>query len=178
MEVHGSRLTVHRKISSTKGCEGNRGTRDEGRYIVSACLVGINCRYDGKNKLLGKVQRLVSQGRAIPVCPEQLGGLPTPRLPMEIRDGSGEDVLGGRTGVFTKEGVDVTTQCIKGAHEVLKLAKLVGARAAILKARSPSCGFGRIYDGTFTNNLRKGNGVTASLLRREGVKILTEEELN
>jgi len=155
-----------------------RGSRNERRYIVSACLAGINCRYDGENKLLRKVQRLVRQGEAIPVCPEQLGGLPTPRLPMEIRDGSGKDVLDGRTGVFTKEGEDVTSQCIKGAHEALKLAKLVGARVAILKARSPSCGCGQVYDGTFTNNLRKGEGVTASLLRREGIEIITEEELN
>ncbi len=155
-----------------------RGWRDERRYIVSACLAGINCRYDGENKLLRKVQRLVRQGKAIPVCPEQLGGLPTPRLPMEIQGGSGKDVLDGRTGVFTKEGEDVTSQCIKGAHEVLKLAKLVGARVAILKARSPSCGYGQVYDGTFTNNLRKGEGVTASLLRREGIEIITEEELN
>jgi uncharacterized protein YbbK (DUF523 family) len=111
--------------------------------IVSACLAGLRCRYDGSKKACEAVMRLVAEGKAIPVCPEQLGGLPTPRLPAEIR--------GGR--VVRQDGVDVTAEFSRGAEEVLKLAKLAGATTAILKARSPSCGSGKIYDGSFTGGL-------------------------
>jgi len=135
--------------------------------IVSACLAGIRCRYDGKDNFCAKVSELVKKGLAIPLCPEQLGGLPTPRVPAEIR---GEKV-------FNKNGKDVTENFIKGAQETLKVAKLVNCKIAVLKSNSPSCGFGKVYDGTFSDKLTKGNGFTASLLSSNGIKIYTENDL-
>jgi uncharacterized protein YbbK (DUF523 family) len=111
--------------------------------------------------------RLVAEGKAIPVCPEQLGGLPTPRLPAEI---SGDKVI-------RKDGVDVSEAFNRGAQEALKLAKLVGAQAAILKARSPSCGSGKIYDGSFTGKLVEGDGVFAGLCKQNGIDVKTEEDV-
>jgi len=135
--------------------------------LCSACLLGIKCRYDGKDKLNKKVIELSKKKILIPVCPEQLGGLSTPREPAEQK--------GKR--VITKSGKDVTQNFKKGAKEVLKLAKLFGIKEAILKQKSPSCGFGKIYDGSFSGKLIKGNGVTAALLKRKGIKIITEEDL-
>lgn len=140
--------------------------------IVSACLAGINCRYDGGNNLNKEIRDMVVRGEAMPVCPEQLGGCPTPRPPVEILKGTGADVLDGRCRVVKKDGNDVTQQFIKGANEVLKIAKLIGAKKAILKSKSPSCGFGKIYDGTFEGVLAEGNGVTAELLKRNGIEVL------
>jgi uncharacterized protein YbbK (DUF523 family) len=133
--------------------------------IVSACLAGVACRYDGAAKPCEKVLRLVAEGIAIPVCPEQLGGLPTPRLPAEM--------IGDR--VIRKDGVDVTEAFHRGAREALKLARLVGAKTAILKARSPSCGYGKIYDGTFTSTLVDGYGIFADLCKKDGMIVNTEE---
>ena len=135
--------------------------------IVSACLAGINCRFDGKNSANEKVMRLVKGGKAIPVCPEQLGGLSTPRENSEIRNGR----------VFTASGKDVTGAMQKGAEETLRIARIVGAKEAVLKGRSPSCGKGQIYDGSFSKKLVDGNGIAAELLMRNGLKVLTEEEL-
>ena len=135
--------------------------------LCSACLLGIKCRYDGKDKLIKKVIELSKKKILIPVCPEQLGGLSTPREPAEQK--------GKR--VITELGKDVTQNFKKGAKEVLKLAKLFGIKEAILKQKSPSCGFGKIYDGSFSGKLIKGNGVTAALLKRKGIKIITEEDL-
>jgi len=135
--------------------------------LCSACLLGIKCRYDGKDKLIKKVIELSKKKILIPVCPEQLGGLSTPREPAEQK--------GKR--VITKSGKDVTQNFKKGAKEVLKLAKLFGIKEAILKQKSPSCGFGKIYDGSFSGQLIKGNGVTAALLKRNKIKIITEEDL-
>ena len=135
--------------------------------IVSACLAGLNCRYDGRNSANEKVIALVREGKAIPICPEQLAGFSTPREPIEIR----------QSRVFTKSGKDMTEQLQKGAEETLKIAKLVGAKEAILKSKSPSCGKGKICDGTFSGKLVAGNGVTAELLMKNGVRVLTEEQL-
>ncbi len=135
--------------------------------IVSACLAGIECNYKGKAKPCQEVIELVKEGRAIPVCPEQLGGLKTPRPASEIKNG----------GVVTKEGTDVTLQFEKGAKEALKIALLANCKEAILKARSPSCGSGRIYDGTFSGKLINGDGIFASKLRKNKIKVFTEEEL-
>jgi uncharacterized protein YbbK (DUF523 family) len=135
--------------------------------IVSACLVGICCRYDGAGKPCEAVMRLVAEGRAVQVCPEQLGGLTTPRPPAEI--------VAGR--VIRKDGVDVTAAFQRGAREALKLAQMVGAKAAILKARSPSCGSGKIYDGSFSGQLVDGNGVFAGLCKHDGMEVKTEEEI-
>jgi len=142
-------------------------------YIVSACLVGVNCKYSGGHNLDPRIKKLVEEGKAIPVCPEQLGGLATPRPPAEIKDGDGSSVLKGEARVINADGRDVTETFIKGARETLKLAQLVKADKAILKAKSPSCGCGVIYDGTFTGKLIKGNGVAAQLLLDNGIAVET-----
>jgi uncharacterized protein YbbK (DUF523 family) len=134
--------------------------------IVSACLAGVNCRYDGGSKPCEAVIQLVAQGTALPVCPEQLGGLPTPRPPAEQQGVS----------IVTCEGVDVSAQFRRGAQEALKIARLAGASTAILKARSPSCGCGRVYDGTFSGRLVDGDGIFARLCLEAGIRVTTEEE--
>jgi uncharacterized protein YbbK (DUF523 family) len=135
--------------------------------LCSACLLGIKCRYDGKSARNRKVIMLLKAETLIPVCPEQLGGLPTPREPAEIR---GERV-------FTRSGKDVTENFERGAKEVLKIAKLYGIKEAIMKQGSPSCGSGRIYDGTFSGKTIKGDGITAAVLKENGIKVITEEDL-
>lgn len=136
--------------------------------LCSACLLGIECRYDGKSKTDKKVLELAKKEKLIPVCPEQLGGLPTPRQSSEQKEGK----------VITKTNKDVTREFIKGAEEVLKIAKLFGIKEAIFKQKSPSCGCGKIYDGSFTGNLIKGDGVATALLKKNGIKVVTEENLN
>jgi uncharacterized protein YbbK (DUF523 family) len=118
-----------------------------------------------------EIQRLVAEGHAVAICPEVAGGLPIPRLPAEIQGGDGQDVLEGRAKVVRQDGVDITEAFIKGAHQALSLARKVGAKKAILKARSPSCGVTFIHDGSFTGALREGMGVTAALLKREGIEL-------
>lgn len=137
------------------------------KIIVSACLAGLSCRYDCKLKPDAKIVELVRQGKAVPVCPEQLGGLPTPRIASERRGNQ----------VVQKDGTDVTENFQRGAEEALKLAQLIGAKQAILKARSPSCGKGQTYDGTFTGTLTNQDGVFAELCQKNGIKVTTEEEL-
>ena len=136
------------------------------KILVSACLLGVRCRYDGKSKPHPAVERLMEQHTLIPVCGEILGGLPTPRVSAERQ--------GAR--VVTADGRDVTAAYRRGAEEVLRLAKLYGCKAAVLKERSPSCGSGRIYDGTFTGTLTDGWGVTAELLRDHGICVIGESE--
>jgi len=145
--------------------------------LVSACLCGMNTRYDGENNSNEKVKELLKAGKAIAVCPEQLGGLCTPRPAHEISGGNGETVLDGNAKVVSKDGIDGTTYFIKGAEETLKIALEFGVTSVILKAKSPSCGFGKIYDGTFSKKLIEGNGVTAELLKRNGIKIQTENDI-
>ena len=120
---------------------------------------------------------MVAQGRAVLVCPEEDGGLGTPRPAAEIQGGDGSDVLAGRARVVTKAGVDVTAQYLAGARIALEAARAAGATTAILKARSPSCGKGCIYDGTFTRTGREGDGVTAALLQSAGLVVVTEGDL-
>lgn len=134
---------------------------------MSACLAGVKCRYDGKDNANSKVIKLVVNGIAIPICPEQLGGLQTPRIPAEI---SGDKVL-------NKKGENVTSQFKKGAKETLRIAELVNCHKAILKQSSPSCGYGKIYDGSHTGRIIDGMGLTAQLLSQKGIVILTEEDL-
>lgn len=144
-------------------------------------MAGFNVRHDGSNKANKKVIELVKAGKAIAVCPEQLAGFSTPREKMEIKPFSLGKSLGkkkiGAGRVFNESGIDVTEQVRKGAQEVLHIAKLFGAKEAVLKSNSPSCGKGKVYDGTFSGKLVKGNGVTAELLMRNGIKVLTEGEL-
>lgn len=150
----------------------------EERYVVSACLAGARTRYDGTAATSAFVERLVREGRALPVCPEQLGGFSTPRFPMEISGGNGSDVLDGEAGVFTREGHDVTERFTRGAFEAAGLAALYGANRAILKSRSPSCGCGLVNDGSFTGRLAEGDGVFAALLKRSGIDVRTEEDID
>lgn len=138
--------------------------------LISACLVGVNCRYDGQSCLMAEAMDLIGPEKIVPVCPEQLGGLSTPRSPAEITAGSGEDVLTGRAKVLTRDGGDVTSQFLKGARETVKIAKLCGIRKALLKQESPSCGCGRICRG---DRLVAGDGVTVALLRREGIEVVS-----
>lgn len=145
--------------------------------IVSACLVGVNCRYNGKNSLNSKVFEKFKKGDLIPACPEQLGGLTTPREPSEIIGGTGEDVLKGKAKVMTSSGRDVTNNFIRGAEETLMMAKSLGAKEAILKTRSPSCGCCEIYDGAFSGKLKKGEGVTVAILRKNGIRVRDEKDI-
>ncbi|EGW36549.1 DUF523 domain-containing protein [Desulfosporosinus sp. OT] len=145
--------------------------------IVSACLFGLNTKYDGKANAHALIQKYSSQGKFIPVCPEQLGGLTTPRFPVEIIAGTGQDVLAGRCMVKGELGEDVTQQFIQGAKETIKIGEMVKVTAAILKERSPSCGVNTIYDGTFTHRILLGQGVTAAILKESNIPIYSEEEL-
>lgn len=129
--------------------------------LASACLLGINCRYDGGNCFLEEITKLVRYGVVIPMCPEQLAGLPTPRIPCGIVGGSGSDVLKGSARVLAMNGQDHTAKFLKAAEEVMHLVRLYNIRAAILKQRSPSCGFGQIYRA---DKIVRGNGVIAAQL--------------
>lgn len=144
---------------------------------MSACLLGVDCKYNGENNFDKEVLKLLSRESLIPVCPEQLGGCSTPRPPVEIVEGDGGGVLDGVSKVMTKDGYDATDNFIKGANEVLKLAQMMNIKKAILKARSPSCGSCSIYDGTFSGKTKKGSGVTAEILERNGITVLSEEDL-
>ena len=136
------------------------------KLLVSACLLGVCCRYDGDSKAHPLAERLAERHTLVPVCPEQLGGLPTPRPPAERR--------GDR--VVTQHS-DVTEQYRRGAEETLKLCKLFGCEAAVLKERSPSCGRGTVYDGTFTRTLTAGDGVTSELLAANGIPVYGESQM-
>lgn len=144
--------------------------------LVSACLAGCACRHDGSANTNDAVVRLVAEDRAVLVCPEADGGLPTPRPAAEIVGGDGRDVVGGRARVLTREGRDVTDIYMAGARLALKAARDARAETAILKARSPSCGKGEIYDGSFSRSLRTGVGVTTALLEANGIEVVTDEE--
>lgn len=135
--------------------------------LVSACLLGVHCRYDGNGVLQEELEKLSKEHTLIPVCPEIYGGLATPRDPAER--------IGER--IVTKTGQDVTAQYRKGAQEILQLCKFYDCHYAILKERSPSCGYGRIYDGTFRGKLIDGNGVTAQLLSECGVNVYGESRI-
>ncbi len=135
--------------------------------IVSACLAGVKCRWNGEARPCQKVIELVEQNEAVPVCPELLGGLTIPRIPAEQRNGR----------VFTKDGKDVTQQFERWAEEALKIAKLINCNEAIVKSKSPSCGCGKIYDGTFSGKLVYGDGVFTKLLKKNNIKVFTEDEI-
>lgn len=140
------------------------------KLLVSACLLGVNCRYNAEPKALPDdlLSRLLERHTVVPVCPEQLGGLTTPREPSE-RQG---------TRVVMRSGRDVTAAYARGAQEALRLARQFGCTAAVLKERSPSCGHGEIYDGTFTGTRTSGDGVTAALLLENGIAVYGESEID
>ena len=136
--------------------------------VVSGCLAGICCRYDGEANSFEPVVELVRQGRAIPFCPEVYGGLNTPRSPCEQKNGR----------IVDCDGIDCTDAFRRGAEEGLRLAKMAGCTEAILKARSPSCGSGLIYDGTFSSTKIPGDGLFARLLKEHGITVRTEEDFD
>ena len=141
--------------------------------LISACLAGLHCRYDSTDCSNAIIQELLKKGEGIVVCPEQLGGLPTPRAASQIVGGDGFDVLSGKAKVISEEGKDVTEQFIMGAKETLRLAQLVGAKRVIFKERSPSCGVHKIYKG---EKIVAGCGVTTALLLKKGFEVTSIEE--
>lgn len=144
--------------------------------LVSSCLIGLCATWRAKDNAHSKLMELLQAGKAIPVCPEQMGGLPTPRAMAEIVGGTGEDVLDGKARVMTREGDDVTSEYIRGAEEVLKIARMVKPDEIIMKENSPSCGVRWVYDGTFKGNLTEGSGVATALLRRHGFTVVSDQE--
>jgi uncharacterized protein YbbK (DUF523 family) len=141
--------------------------------LVSACLAGINCRYSGNSCEDPAIAELVRQGKAIAICPEMMGGLGTPRPSCEIINVPDK---GHR--VISRDGRDFTAEFNKGAKKTLAVAKAIDCSKAILKSRSPSCGFGLIYDGSFTGKLVSGNGIAADLLVSHGIKVYTENDFH
>lgn len=138
------------------------------RLLVSACLLGVNCRYNGTGGQLEGLAELMELAELIPVCPEILGGLPTPRPPAERQ--------GDR--VITCEGGDVTEEYLRGAGESLRLAQMFGAKLALMKERSPSCGAGEIYDGSFTHTRIPGDGTASALLKAQGIEVYGETRIH
>ena len=144
-------------------------------YLVSSCLAGIDCTYNGKNNSKKFIKTLVDNGKALPVCPEVMGGLGVPRDAAEIQGGGGKDVLIKRCRVLTISGKDVSRNYIKGAIKILQLVKKCRIKKAILKSNSPACGLNRIYDGTFTHSFRRGDGVLTAILKRNNIKVYSEK---
>jgi len=141
--------------------------KDKVRVLVSQCLLGIDCRYDGGNNYREEMARLMEMCEVIPVCPEILGGMTTPRAPSERLEGR----------VVSRDGADVTAAFDRGAMQALRLAKMYGAGYAVLKQSSPSCGSATIYDGTFTGKKIPGKGVTAEAFEKEGIRIFDEKHI-
>ena len=137
------------------------------KILISACLVGDNVKYDGKNNKSPLIEKLLEKFELVPFCPEVEGGLRIPREPSEIKEGM----------VVTKSGRDVTSKFVDGAERAFNICLYLGIRYAILKDNSPSCGSTHVYDGTFSNKLVKGEGITASYLKSKGIKIITESEI-
>lgn len=150
----------------------------EGRVMVSACLAGVACTHEAEAKTKASILRLVNQGRAVLVCPEVAGGLPIPRPAAEIVGGDGADVVAGRARVISETGEDATQNYLAGARKAADAARAAGAQLAILKARSPSCGCGAIHSGNFDGELRAGDGVTAAMLKQEGLEVVSDETVD
>ena len=134
------------------------------KIAVSSCLLGINCKYNGKSNYNEEILKLKEKYEIVPICPEVLGGLPTPRIPSEIINNK----------VINQEGIDVTLEYITGANKALQTLKDNNIKIAILKAKSPSCGKGEIYDGTFSHTIIEGNGITAKLFLENDILVLNE----
>jgi len=148
---------------------GNNNT-----VLISACLLGINCRYDGRQNYSKNAGRFLKGKPLIPFCPEIYGGLGIPREPAEIRDGSGENVLNNTSKVITRSGKDVTENFLHGSREGLKICKRMNTKIALLKEKSPSCGVKRIY---FMNRLKHGKGVFAAMLSQNNIEIISSEDV-
>ncbi len=138
------------------------------KLLISACLYGEKCRYDGKDNLISNLHSLKEKFTLIPVCPEVMGGLSTPRNPSEIVGNA----------VVMNDGTDVTKEYKKGAEIALETALKNGCEIALMKAKSPSCGIGKIYDGTFSRTLKDGDGITVRLLKKNGIKVFDETEIS
>ena len=152
--------------------------RDKPPLVISACLLGVACNHEGRGSPRAVVDELAKSYRLVPVCPEVLGGLPTPRAAAELQGGDGAQVVAG-TGdarVVNIEGEDVTAAYRRGAEAAVAVARAVGATRAVLKARSPSCGSSAVYDGTFSRRLVPGRGVTAAALAAAGLEVGSEED--
>lgn len=145
-------------------------------YLISACLCGVNCKYNGGNNFNEKINEILKRGEGVLVCPEQLGGMETPRAPSEIIENNNLDDL-DKIRIINSLGEDKTEFFIKGAKEALNIAKNIGIKKAILKEGSPSCGVNFIYDGTFTGNKIEGMGVTARVLKSNGIDVFSEVDL-
>ena len=146
------------------------------KILVSACLLGVGCRPDGKAKKDEVIVTLLNKTIYFILCPEILAGFGVPRQRIEIEGGDGEKLLDGEAKVFTEKGLDVTDKIIKAAHIVLELCRMAGIKKAVFKEKSPSCGNHFIYDGTFSGRLIKGKGVVTALLERNGIEVFSEEE--
>ena len=144
--------------------------------LVSSCLAGLKVRYNSTHSLNNGIAKLVEENKAITICPELLGGFSTPREPAEIIGGNGEDVLDGKAKVIEESGKDVTDLYIKGAYATLNKAKEINATVVVLKEYSPSCGSSMIYNGEFIGKKLQGMGVTSALLKRNGLKVISEEK--
>src|SRR5688572_3379415 len=150
------------------------------RVLVSACLLGERVRYDGADARSGStiLGTWLAEGRVVPFCPEVAGGLGVPRPPAEIQGDGGAAVLDGSARITTREGADVTDGFLRGARRALEAATAAGARVAVLKQGSPSCGSGAIHDGSFSGRRRPGQGVTAALLARHGIRVFSDREID
>ena len=145
--------------------------------LVSSCLCGEKCKYNGGDNLNEQVLKYLEGEEIVQVCPEVMGGLSTPRTPSEIVGGTAKDVIQGKAKVLTQSGEDVTSFFLSGAYKTLELIRQFQIKKAILKAKSPSCGKGKIYDGAFHGQLISGHGITAELLLEEGIEVMTEVEV-
>lgn len=153
--------------NTRKKIQNSIGKEERPSILVSACLLGICCKYNGEHNYTAAVEKLREKYALVPVCPEQLGGLTTPRSPSEIRG----------AGVFSREGADVTGQYLRGAGETLKIARLFQCTCAVLKSGSPSCGQGEVYDGTFSGKKIPGDGITVQMLKENGIQVFSEKEI-
>jgi len=150
--------------------------------LCSACLLGIKCMWNGQSKPTSRLIKLFKKGELVPVCCEQLGGLPTPRTPSGIFNTTGLEVINGKGKVVNKKGEDVTRKFLKGSQEILKIAQKLEIREAILKKTSPACGVGKTWqmrkiNGKYKNYLVNGDGVLTALLKANGLKIYSEREI-
>jgi len=164
-------------LGARPGKLGDVDERAKPPLIISACLLGVACNHEGRGSPRAVVEELAERYRLIPVCPEVLGGLPTPRAAAELRGGDGADVLAaGGARVVNVDGEDVTAAYRRGAEAAVAVARAVGAKRAVLKAQSPSCGSSAVYDGTFSRRLVPGRGVTAAALAAAGLEVGSEED--
>jgi len=145
------------------------------KVLISACLLGKNCRYNGGHSQLNELNKLDVEW--IPVCPEESGGLGTPRPSAEMQ-GSAEDILNGKGKVLTNKGKNVTQEFIRGADKSLQSGLEVGVKTAILKSKSPSCGIGKTYDGSFTKTLKTGDGIFAHLCHKNDIECISSDNIN